>query len=29
VFWQELLALAIFAAVVLNMAALRLRREWR
>jgi ABC-2 type transport system permease protein len=29
VFWQDLLALAIFAAVVLNMAALRLRREWR
>jgi ABC-2 type transport system permease protein len=29
VFWQDLLALAIFAAVVLNMAAMRLRREWR
>lgn len=28
VFWQDLLALAIFAAVVLNLAALRLRREW-
>ena len=29
VFWQDLAALAIFAAVVLNMAAMRLRREWR
>lgn len=28
VFWQDLLALAIFAGVVLNLAALRLRREW-
>ncbi|MGE0360399.1 MAG: ABC transporter permease [Vicinamibacterales bacterium] len=28
VFWQDLAALAIFAAVVLNLAALRLRREW-
>jgi ABC-2 type transport system permease protein len=29
VFWQDLLALAIFAALVLNLAAMRLRREWR
>jgi ABC-2 type transport system permease protein len=29
VFWRDLMALAIFAFVVLNMAALRLRREWR
>lgn len=29
VFWRDLMALAIFALVVLNMAALRLKREWR
>jgi ABC-2 type transport system permease protein len=29
VFWQDLVALAIFAALVLNLAAMRLRREWR
>jgi ABC-2 type transport system permease protein len=29
VFWPDLVALAIFAAVVLNMASVRLRREWR
>ncbi len=29
VFWPALVALAIFAAGVLNLAALRLRREWR
>ena len=28
VFWQELAALAIFAAVVLALASLRLKREW-
>jgi ABC-2 type transport system permease protein len=27
-FWQELMALAIFATVALGLAALRLRREW-
>jgi len=27
-FWQELVALAIFAAVVLGLASLRLRRQW-
>jgi drug efflux transport system permease protein len=27
-FWEELLALAIFATVALTLAALRLRREW-
>jgi ABC-2 type transport system permease protein len=28
VFWQELAALVVFAAVVLSLASLRLRREW-
>jgi ABC-2 type transport system permease protein len=28
VFWQELVALAVFAAVVLALASLRLKREW-
>ena len=28
VFWQDLVALAIFATVVLGLSALRLRREW-
>jgi ABC-2 type transport system permease protein len=28
VFWQDLVALAIFATLVLGLAALRLRREW-
>lgn len=27
-FWQELLALAVFATVVMGLASLRLRREW-
>ncbi len=27
-FWQELVALAIFALVILSLASLRLRREW-
>jgi ABC-2 type transport system permease protein len=27
-FWQELAALALFAAIVLGLASLRLRREW-
>jgi ABC-2 type transport system permease protein len=27
-FWEELVALAIFATVALTLAALRLRREW-
>jgi ABC-2 type transport system permease protein len=27
-FWQDLMALAIFATVVMGLAALRLRREW-
>ena len=27
-FWEELLALAIFASVALTLAALRLKREW-
>ncbi|HEX5111173.1 MAG TPA: ABC transporter permease [Vicinamibacterales bacterium] len=27
-FWQELLALAIFAVVILGLASLRLRRQW-
>jgi ABC-2 type transport system permease protein len=29
VFWQDLVALAIFATLVLSLAAMRLRREWR
>ena len=29
VFWQDLVALAVFATVVLGLTALRLRREWR
>ena len=28
VFWQELAALVVFAAIVLSLASLRLRREW-
>jgi ABC-2 type transport system permease protein len=28
VFWQELLALVIFAGIVLSLASLRLKREW-
>jgi ABC-2 type transport system permease protein len=28
VFWQELAALALFAAVILTLASLRLRRQW-
>jgi ABC-2 type transport system permease protein len=28
VFWQELLALVIFATIVLSLASLRLKREW-
>jgi ABC-2 type transport system permease protein len=27
-FWQELVALVVFAAIVLSLAALRLKREW-
>ena len=27
-FWQEMVALAIFAAVALGLASLRLRKEW-
>jgi ABC-2 type transport system permease protein len=27
-FWQEMVALAIFATVALGLASLRLRREW-
>ncbi len=27
-FWQEMMALAIFATVALGLASLRLRREW-
>jgi ABC-2 type transport system permease protein len=28
VFWQELVALAVFAGLVLALASLRLKREW-
>ena len=27
-FWQELVALAIFAILILGLASLRLRRQW-
>jgi ABC-2 type transport system permease protein len=27
-FWQDMLALAIFATVALGLASLRLKREW-
>ena len=27
-FWQDLVALVVFATVILGLAALRLRREW-
>jgi ABC-2 type transport system permease protein len=27
-FWEQLVALAIFAAIVLGLASLRLRRQW-
>jgi ABC-2 type transport system permease protein len=27
-FWQELVALAVFATVILMLASLRLRRQW-
>jgi hypothetical protein len=29
VFWRDLLALIVFATVVLGLASVRLRREWR
>jgi hypothetical protein len=28
VFWHDILALVIFAAIVLSLASLRLKREW-
>ena len=28
VFWQDLVALAVFAVVILGLASLRLRRQW-
>jgi len=27
-FWQELVALGVFAVVILGLASLRLRRQW-
>jgi ABC-2 type transport system permease protein len=28
VFWRELVALVVFAAIILSLASLRLKREW-